>query len=115
VFSALNVGTATQVDARNNLFIGADGYGVSGPDSAFSKLDHNLYYNDTAGNRSQGSLDATSLIGDPLFNDAPNFDYSLKVGSPAINKGFNLGVDRNGSSAGLYNGSAPDLGWLEAP
>ncbi len=33
-------------------------------------------------------------IGDPLFNDATNFDYSLKVGSAAINKGFNLGVDR---------------------
>jgi len=115
VYAGLNVGTATQVDARNNIFIGADTYGVRGADSAFTKLDHNLYFNNTSGNRNTGSLDATSIIGDPLFNDAANFDYSLKVGSPAINKGFNLGVDRNQSAAGLYNGSAPDMGWSEAP
>jgi len=115
VFAGLNVGTATQVDARNNIFMGADSYGVRGADSAFSKLDHNLYFNNTSGNRSAGSLDASSIIGDPLFNDATNFDYSLKVGSPAINKGFNLGVDRNQAASGLYNGSAPDIGWSEAP
>jgi hypothetical protein len=115
VFAGLNTGSATQVDARNNLFIGADTYGVRGADSAFAKLDHNLYFNNTSGNRNSGSLDATSVIGDPLFNDPSNFDYALKVGSPAINKGFNLGVDRNGSSSGTYNGSAPDIGWSEAP
>jgi len=115
VYAGLNVGTATQVDARNNIFIGADTYGVRGADSAFSKLDHNLYFNNTSGNRNSGSLDATSIIGDPLFNDPTNFDYSLKTGSPAINKGFNLGVDRNGSGAGLFNGSAPDIGWSESP
>ncbi|HET7540915.1 MAG TPA: right-handed parallel beta-helix repeat-containing protein [Polyangiaceae bacterium] len=115
VYAGLNVGTATQVDARNNIFIGADTYGVRGADSAFTKLDHNLYFNNTSGNRNSGSLDATSVIGDPLFNDPTNFDYSLKVGSPAINKGADLGVDRNGSSSGLYNGSAPDIGWSEAP
>jgi len=115
VYSGLSVGTATQVDARNNIIIGADAYGVWGPDSAFSKLDHNLYFNNASGNRNQGSLDAASVIGDPLFNDATNFDYALKVGSPAINKGFNLSVDRNGSATGLYNGSAPDIGWSEAP
>jgi hypothetical protein len=115
VYAGLNVGSATQVDARNNIFIGADTYGVRGPDSAFSKLDHNLYFNNTSGNRSQGSLDATSVIGDPLFNDPANFDYSLKVGSPAIDKGFNLNMDRNGAGTGLYNGSTPDIGWSEAP
>jgi hypothetical protein len=115
VYAGLNVGTATLVDARNNIFMGADTYGVRGPDSAFSKLDHNLYFNNTSGNRSAGSLDATSVIGDPLFNDPTNFDYALKVGSPAIDKGFDLGVDRNQSAAGSYNGSAPDIGWSEAP
>jgi len=115
VYAGLNVGTATQVDARNNIFIGADTYGVRGADSAFTKLDHNLYFNNTSGNRNSGSLDSTSVVGDPLFNDPANFDYSLKVGSAAINKGFNLGVDRNGSGSGLYNGSAPDIGWSEAP
>ncbi len=115
VLAALSVGTATQIDARNNIFDGADTYGVVGPDSAFSKLDHNLYYNNTAGNRSQGSPDATSVTGDPLFNDATNFDYALKVGSAAIDKGVNLGVDRNQAASGLYNGSAPDIGWTESP
>jgi hypothetical protein len=115
VYAGLNVGTATQVDARNNIFVGADTYGVRGADSAFTKLDHNLYFNNTSGNRNSGSLDATSVVGDPLFNDPTNFDYTLKVGSPAINKGFNLGVDRNGSTSGLYNGSAPDIGWTESP
>ena len=115
VYSGLNVGNATQVDARNNVFVGADNYGVRGADSAFSKFDHNLYFNNTSGHRNQGSLDATSLIGDPLFKDPSTFDYSLLSGSPAINKGFNLGVDRNGSSTGLYNGSAPDIGCSESP
>jgi len=114
VYAGLNVGSATQVDARNNIFIGADTYGVRGADSAFSKLDHNLYFNNTSGNRNLGSLDATSIVGDPLFNDPNNFNYELKTGSPAINKGFNLGVDRNGSTSGLYNGTAPDIGWSES-
>ncbi|HYQ44006.1 MAG TPA: right-handed parallel beta-helix repeat-containing protein [Polyangiaceae bacterium] len=115
VYAGLNVGTATQVDARNNIFVGADTYGVRGADSAFSQLDHNLYFNNTSGNRNSGNLDATSIVGDPLFTDPTNFDYSLKAGSPAINKGFNLAVDRNGSTSGLYNGSAPDIGWSESP
>jgi len=114
VYAGLNVGSATQVDARNNIFVGADTYGVRGADSAFAKLDHNLYFNNTSGNRNSGSLDATSIVGDPLFNDPTNFNYELKTGSPAINKGFNLGVDRNGSTSGLYNGSAPDIGWSES-
>jgi len=115
VFAGLNVGTATLVDARNNIFSGADTYGVRGPDSAFSALTNNLYFNNTSGNRNQGSLDAASVVGDPLFNNPASFDYALKTGSPAINRGVNLGVDRNGSTAGLYNGSAPDIGWLESP
>jgi hypothetical protein len=54
-----------------------------------------------------------SLEADPLFVNPAVDDYTLKAGSPAINAGTALGVDRNGASAGDFNGAEPDLGYRE--
>ena len=56
-----------------------------------------------------------SITGDPMFTDPLVFDYTLAPGSPAIDSGTDTGLDVNGSTAGLYNGDAPDMGAFESP
>ena len=114
VGAAFNVGSATGVDARNNVFSGAGGYGIMGTTSQFSKLDYDLFFSNASGNCNGCTPGGHSVFGDPLYNSPGSLDYSLKAGSPAIDAGIDLGEDRNLSSPGLYNGSAPDLGFIEA-
>ena len=112
--AALDLGTATTVDARNNIFSGAGGYGILGTSSQFSKLDYDLFFSNASGNCSGCTPGTHSVFADPLYNNAGALDYSLKTGSPAIDAGVDLGEDRNLGTAGNYNGTAPDLGFIEA-
>ncbi len=112
--SALDLGTATTVDARNNIFSGAGGYGIVGTSSQFSKLDYDLFFSDASGNCSGCTPGTHSVFADPLYNNTGSLDYSLKTGSAAIDAGVDLGEDRNLGNPGNYNGSAPDLGFIEA-
>lgn len=115
VASALDVGIASAVDARNNIFFGAGGYGISGSAAQFSNLDYDLFFDDAMGNCRACTPGAASIFADPSFTDPSMLDYSLKPGSPAIDKGTNVGSDRNLEKPGLFNGSAPDIGFIEAP
>ena len=115
VSSALDVGAASAVDARNNIFFGAGGYGISGSAAQFSNLDYDLFFNDAMGNCRACTPGSASIFADPAFTDPNTLDYSLKPGSPAIDKGTNVGSDRNLEKPGLFNGNAPDIGFIEAP
>jgi hypothetical protein len=48
---------------------------------------------------------ANTVIGDPLFIDPANGDFHLQAGSPAIDRGLDVGLQ--------YSGSAPDIGAYE--
>lgn len=57
-----------------------------------------------------------NVIGDPLFVNAAEYDFSLQSGSPAIDAGTMTGlgnspVDIEGTS--IPQGSAPDIGAYE--
>lgn len=52
-----------------------------------------------------GVSDTQALYGDPLFNNAAAFDFTLKEKSPAINQGLHVGLP--------FEGAAPDLGAME--
>jgi hypothetical protein len=86
-------------------------------------VDYNLYYEDS-GNYSGTSMgiafitnkslaqmaalgmEAHSIAGaNPLFLNPPDGNYTLQAGSPAINKGVNVGI--------AYTGTAPDIGAFE--
>ncbi|TPD65910.1 BspA family leucine-rich repeat surface protein [Flavobacterium microcysteis] len=49
-------------------------------------------------NTSNGNLDATNISTAQIFNDAPNKDFTLKLGSPAINTGDNSLYNDNGGN-----------------
>ena len=51
----------------------------------------------------------------PLFNDIPNYDFSLQAGSPAINAGVTLGAPYNADFFGIGRpqGSSYDIGACE--
>jgi hypothetical protein len=111
--AAFDLGTATSVDARNNIFYGGS-YGILGSSAQLSQVDYDLYFSNASGRCSACTPGSHSVFADPLFNNPGGLDYSLKAGSPAIDAGVDLGEDRNLGTAGLYNGSGPDLGFIEA-
>jgi hypothetical protein len=51
---------------------------------------------------------------DPLFTDPGNDDYGLVSTSPAVDAGVDLGIDRNASDPGAFDGSGPDIGHPES-
>jgi len=69
------------------------------------QMDYNLYFNNNRFGFIQGStvfqtlsdfqnfsgLDEHSMVQDPLFTDATNYDFTLQNNSPAIDAGENLG------------------------
>jgi len=59
------------------------------------------------------TLGASSIFTDPRYLDGAAGDFRLAADSPALDRGFDTGLDVNGSAAGRFNGSAPDLGALE--
>lgn len=107
--------SASAVDLRNNILANNGAYGASGADSKFSDQDYNLFFANGTADCNSCTLGTHSVQTDPLFTNAASDDYTLKVGSPALNAGTSLGADRNGASAGTFNGSAPDLGAWEGP
>ncbi|MBI4976536.1 MAG: right-handed parallel beta-helix repeat-containing protein [Spirochaetes bacterium] len=98
----LNTGfNAKQFVLDNNIYwdlneAGEDGLNFSG--KTFSDWKSKMGY------------DMNSIIADPLFIDAVNYDFRIKEGSPALQKGFEPFLDEI-AKAGLYGDGA----WKDLP
>lgn len=108
------ISNVTGIRARNDVFTNQGTFGIVGSDSSFAELDYALFWLNGDGDCSGCSVGAASLTADPLYTDAALGDYTPSVGSPAIDSGFDTGLDLNGSAPGLYGGTAPDRGALES-
>jgi len=106
---------ATAIEVQNNLFCNNGGYGIQGEDGNFTACDHNGFFSNGGGNCSACSIDATSILANPLYIDRGTFDFRLWPQSPMIDAGVDLGIDINGPARGNFNGSAPDVGAWESP
>ena len=113
VGSGVSLTGTTNVDFRNNIVSGANLFGVDGSSGQFTYFDYNVYYDNTSGNCSSCTLSSNDRQGNPLFVNAGADDYTLQAGSAAVDAGTDLGDDRNLGSPGLFNGTAPDCGFVE--
>jgi hypothetical protein len=113
--SGVVLGQAAGVDVRNNIIAFNTLYGLVGADVKFAQQDYNLMFGNGSGNCNPCTVGANSVLTDPLFVNVAAEDFALGATSPAINAGTDLGVDRNGAGAGNFNGTAPDIGYLERP
>ncbi len=69
----------------------------------------NGYYNPPTSTRlNNKGLEGTAVVGNPLFTNAANNDFSLLAGSPMIDKGAVIPGITDG-----YLGAAPDIGAFE--
>src|SRR5688572_17262440 len=109
----VSVGQATGVDFRNNIVTGSGTSGVNAADNRFTVITHNLFFENVSGACNSCTPGAPALMSDPEYVEESADDFSLQLTSPAINAGVDVGEDRNGSSAGNFDGSAPDLGCIE--
>jgi len=82
---------------RNNIFVQNDLGGVAGSAKSASTISHNLFWS------TGGTAGTNTVTGDPMFV-APGSDFHLRAGSPAIDRGYDMGLPKNG---------APDIGAYE--
>lgn len=98
--------------AINNIFVGHANVAVKEIDGD-STVTYNLFWNNGTDNQGSNVDNATSLFADPLLGGG----YRPKSGSPAIDAGTAYFLWKGevvlDISPGGYNGSAPDMGWVE--
>ena len=104
--------TATAMDLQNSAFV-QNMRGILGADNSFAVLDYNDYWLNSVFDCSACTAGSHSLREDPGFVDAPGGDFRLRPSSPLIDAGIDLGIDLNGTRAGSYEGSGPDMGAFE--
>jgi hypothetical protein len=114
---AVYVGTLSSLDNRsyayNNLFYNGTNCGIGTSGTSGSVVsDYNAYY-DSTGTMSPG-VNGISTTGNP-FVDSANGDYHLKAGTPAIDRGANMGSPYSSDFDGISRpqGSAWDMGAYE--
>jgi hypothetical protein len=100
------------VFVRNNALVSSQ-HGLNGSDGQFAARSNNLYWSNSAADCSGCTVDASSLLSDPLFENEAARDYRPQPLSPLVDAGVDTGADRNGSAAGNFNGTAPDIGYYE--
>ena len=96
--------TAGHVVARNNIFQ-LDGGAPAFDGVAALTQDHNLF--------SAGAGMPDSLVGDPRFSDPAAGDFRLRVDSPAIDAGVDVGLAEDRSGTPIPQGTAPEIGAYE--
>jgi len=111
----INIAQSSSNDLRNNILALNGSDGVSGTDSKFTQQDYNSFFGNGGSACNGCSPGPHSVQLDPKFTNSVGDDYTLQSGSPAIDAGTPLGVDRNGAGAGLFDGAAPDIGFREHP
>jgi hypothetical protein len=96
----------------NNIVVNSAGWAFVNPwstDPSWCTNGYNLVYNDaiTYGNYPAGNNgpEPTDVTGNPQFVFAATGDFHLLAGSPALDKGTNVGLP--------FQGSAPDIGAYE--
>lgn len=83
---------------RNNIFVDHPLGGITGSAATANTISNNLFQ------QSGEPIGADAVIGDPLFLDADSGDFHLSAGSPAIDRGYPMGLPTVG---------APDIGAFE--
>ena len=101
-------GTVDRLHVHNNILAGTSG-------RLPGEYSHNLYTRigprDDADDLPQGSLHEPELR--RIFLDPDNQAYELRPGSPAIDAGIDLGVERDIEGNARPQGAAPDIGPYE--
>jgi hypothetical protein len=103
-----------QVDFRNNIVAGSSSVGILVSSGDFAALDASLFFDNGSSDCQNCAPGPACIFGDPNFVDSATDDLSVRADSPAIDQGIDLGYDRNAELTGDFNGSAPDLGAIEA-
>ncbi|MDH5544658.1 MAG: right-handed parallel beta-helix repeat-containing protein [Gammaproteobacteria bacterium] len=115
----VNINGGSGFSVRNNIFSNNGNNAISDNVPAITTLSNNNYFAN-AGTCIGGNCgsETNSITSDPLFVNAASDDFSLtECSSAAINAGVDLVSDQpdmNGASAGLFTGSAPDMGAVES-
>jgi hypothetical protein len=91
---------------RNNIVQAVAKVGYA--DAPFDE-DYNLYF----GGQTQFSMGGHSMVQNPLFANPGGGDFHLQPGSPAVNRGVNLGYSQDLDHRPVPLGGAPDLGAYE--
>jgi hypothetical protein len=100
-------------EVTNNTVAHTGGWAIISGDSAAVTRNHNAYFDNASGICSGCTVDPNAITTDPLFSDPGLDDFTLNPASPLIDAGTDTGEDRNGSRAGLFDGTAPDIGHVE--
>ncbi|MCC6750132.1 MAG: right-handed parallel beta-helix repeat-containing protein [Deltaproteobacteria bacterium] len=93
-----NTSKVTGTIVRNNIFVGNKQGGIDGSAASTSTISNNLF---GGGN---GPTGGAPVSGDPGFVNVGQGDFKLLAGSPAIDRGFEMGLPKVG---------APDIGAFE--
>jgi hypothetical protein len=105
------------LDFRNNIVFRSGSHGVNDDGSAFDFFLYNLINDAPTGLCNGCTLDPSNLTMDPLLSSPgaskDPADFELSGSSPAIDKGFDVGIDRNAPGGLNYDGMAPDIGFRE--
>ncbi len=106
--------SSSMVDCRNNILANnaSNGIWTSG---TFAALDYNAVFANAASDCSGCTHGPATIPGDPMFVSASTRDLRLDPGSPLIDAGAALAMDRNGAAPGDYDGAGPDIGAWESP
>ena len=116
--------TVVNFNVKNNIIIDNDNGAFFDIDNSGSidglYVDNNILYNnahnnapDFSGNSVNNYESSNNINLDPLFVDAANGNFHLQQGSPAINKGVNVGLTLDYEGTAVPQGNAPDIGAYE--
>ena len=114
-------GTVTNVDIKNNIMVNFNWATVCTSDVGTGTITgvsivNNIFYNNDATIKwvkiTPNGVTQNNIESNPLF--VSSTDFHLQSGSPAINKGINVGLTSDYEGNTVPYGSAPDIGVFES-